>query len=365
MGLLSALFNSDSNSGGAWKNPDSPTIPQSTQQAPPSDLSHVMNYAGPLNRALATRPSQIPLYQSGEKSLPSFLKPMDYENMGMQQQDLRTIPGRSNEEVQSPMAPENQKNPFQMAYGRMWDDDDYRMKVLQNAPPEIIAQSIAQANSNPHSITKLSKANPLVDQMINSNVTDFYKNNMIGGISSKYESGGKTDIISSGKGDPGGASYGPYQLASKTGTLTSFIKQSPYSEQLAGLKPGTSEFNNKWKELSKDTDFIEAQHNFISQKNYQPLKSFATKLGVPDSRPINEALWSMGVQHGGAAKIVNKAVNTFKGDINTDQKGFVTHLYNTRNQYVNNLGGLSGGMKSSISNRYKNELNDVLKLYDS
>jgi hypothetical protein len=244
-------------------------------------------------------------------------------------------------------------------------DDDFRGRVLSGAPPELISNSIANAVQNPMSLTQLAKVNPAVNDMIQGNVNNFYQNNMIGGISSKYESGGKTNIISSGKGDPGGISYGPYQLASKTGTLSKFVNNSPYAEQLAGLKPGTTQFNSKWKELSEDPAFIESQHNFISQNNYQPVKSYAQQLGLPDNKALNEALWSMGVQHGGANKILNKAVKTFNGDINNDVGGFLQHLYNTRGQYVRGVSALGSGMKASLLNRYKNELSDVMNLYNA
>ena len=69
---------------------------------------------------------------------------------------------------------------------------------------------------------------------------------MLGDVSAKYESGnGGAKTISSGTGDPGGVSYGSYQLASKTGTLEAFLKASGYNKDFAGLTPGTSLFNEK------------------------------------------------------------------------------------------------------------------------
>ena len=46
---------------------------------------------------------------------------------------------------------------------------------------------------------------------------------MLGDLSAKYESSGSPATISSGEGDPGGKSYGRYQLASRMGSVRSFL----------------------------------------------------------------------------------------------------------------------------------------------
>src|SRR5215213_6924104 len=72
----------------------------------------------------------------------------------------------------------------------------------------------------------------------------------LGKLSEKYESGGRgPGTVSSGKGDPGGVSYGTYQLASKVGRADEFV-QKYYSDEFKGLKGGTDEFTKKWKELA-------------------------------------------------------------------------------------------------------------------
>src|SRR5580704_16014750 len=72
----------------------------------------------------------------------------------------------------------------------------------------------------------------------------------IGKLSEKYESGGRGPAtVSTGKGDPGGVSYGTYQLASKVGRADDFVKRY-YAEEFKGLKGGTPEFTAKWKELA-------------------------------------------------------------------------------------------------------------------
>jgi len=46
---------------------------------------------------------------------------------------------------------------------------------------------------------------------------------MLGELSSKYESNGNIGCISDGYGDPGGKSYGEYQLSSNAGSLQAFV----------------------------------------------------------------------------------------------------------------------------------------------
>ncbi|MEO7404886.1 MAG: hypothetical protein ABIU95_14560, partial [Burkholderiales bacterium] len=53
--------------------------------------------------------------------------------------------------------------------------------------------------------------------------TDWSRWEHLGKLSAKYESGGRASgTVSSGKGDPGGVSYGSYQLSSKVGTAQKF-----------------------------------------------------------------------------------------------------------------------------------------------
>lgn len=182
----------------------------------------------------------------------------------------------------------------------------------------------------------------------------------LGSISSKYESGsGGPGTISTGKGDPGGASYGTYQLASRTGTLQSFLKTSGYQSQFKGMQPGTAPFNAQWKDLAgSDPKFGDAQHSFIEKNNFAPVRSYADKLGIPATPGVNEALWSMGVQHGKATSIVSKA--GIQSGMPEPQ--IINKLYDARSDYVRGLDSLSPGMKQNVLDRYDQERQDVLGL---
>lgn len=183
---------------------------------------------------------------------------------------------------------------------------------------------------------------------------------MIGDKVAVFESGNRgTSAISSGKGDPGGASYGKYQLASNTGTLAKFLTMSGYDYAFMDLKPGTPEFNAKWKEMAQDQSFKDAEQRFMIKTHYEPLLAKVDNLGLPLSNPaVQEALFSMSVQHGGADKIVKKAGISENDDVST----IIDKLYKSRSSYVMNLGGLPASTKVSIMNRYRKEKEVVKEL---
>lgn len=130
---------------------------------------------------------------------------------------------------------------------------------------------------------------------------------ILGQTSKKFESGrGGAGTVSSGKGDAGGASYGTYQLASKTGTLQKFLNSTEYGQHFEGLTPGTAAFNAKWKELAAtDSNFGAAQLEFIKNTHYAPALENLRKNGIDLSgrgRAVHDALWSTSVQFGAGGR---------------------------------------------------------------
>lgn len=81
----------------------------------------------------------------------------------------------------------------------------------------------------------------------NANITQ------IGFISAKYETGGfNPGMISSGKGDFGGVSYGIPQFATNTGSADAFVTWLKEEDPEMGAyfkeySAGTEEFSNAWK----------------------------------------------------------------------------------------------------------------------
>lgn len=186
---------------------------------------------------------------------------------------------------------------------------------------------------------------------------------MLGDVSGKYESGNKGfDAIANNSQDPGGASYGKWQLAARTGTLNNFLKSSGYVAQFNNLTPGSQAFNNKWIELCKTQAFCDAQYNFIKDTHFEPVHRYwCNMVQLSDNGAIDEVLWSIAVQHSykGCCKIMDNA------EVNIPNKytdlDCIEQLYNARIDYVKGL-KLSSNILNSLLNRYKNECNDVKKL---
>ncbi len=142
----------------------------------------------------------------------------------------------------------------------------------------------------------------------------------LGALSEKYESGGRGPAtVSSGVGDPGGVSYGTYQLASKIGRADEFVKKH-YAKEFEGLKGGSDEFTKKWKELAKaDPDGLKAkEHDFIRETHYDPqvakvLKD--VKLDVSkQSAALRDVVWSVAVHHGPNTDVITTATKSLLSD---------------------------------------------------
>jgi hypothetical protein len=189
----------------------------------------------------------------------------------------------------------------------------------------------------------------------------------LGSISAEFESGGRgVTTVSSGRGDPGGVSYGAHQLASKTGTMSAFLESphaTAYAPMFEGTEPGTEAFNELYKTVAESDPegFAQAQKDFITEKHYSPVESFAADAGfTTEDRAIQEALFSMGVQHGGAKKIVKAAAKLLDDDPTVDEQ--VEALYAARSAYVKRLRKLPKKTKRSVLSRYRREQAKVMAL---
>ncbi len=183
---------------------------------------------------------------------------------------------------------------------------------------------------------------------------------MIGDVVKKYESGDKgSDAISNDKNDPGGASYGTYQLSSNAGTLRNFLVEKGYQKDFTGLVPGSPGFNAMWHKMSRLDSFCTAQYEFIKETHYDPLRTYANSVNILNTPAIDEALWSMSIQHGRCKTIVTYAVVNFF-DHDMDEVKTVKALYRSRCHYVETI-----GMSYLINQRYAQELKDVLGMIKS
>ena len=201
-----------------------------------------------------------------------------------------------------------------------------------------------------------------------SNAT-FNLHDEVGVLSEKYETGGRgVGTISSGRGDPGGISYGSWQLSSNAGTLDAYLKSpeaGKYGKQFAGLKINSPEFQKRWKQVAA-TDpagFAKSQHDFLLRQNVNPVMSYAASKGIDiGSKTIQNVLWSQAIQHGlkGNREIIDLAV---KKASPADTANLVEALYDARATYVAKLPGLQANTKESLIRRYKAEGSDALAMW--
>ena len=200
----------------------------------------------------------------------------------------------------------------------------------------------------------------------------------LGTLSAKYETGGRgPGTVSTGSGDPGGVSYGSYQMATKMGTVKSFVTQGgfPWLENFRNLTAGTAQFTAMWKKIAAEqTDaFQDAQHSYIKKTHYDLL---VAKILSDDSLDVNsrsqalqDVVWSTAVQHGGATPIVHRAcgnVSRPKSDPKYDEE-LIRAIYAERGRRKTD-GNLAYFSKSSssvqtgVANRFKNEQQDALAM---
>ncbi len=177
---------------------------------------------------------------------------------------------------------------------------------------------------------------------------------------------------SSGVGDAGGASYGAYQLASssKGGRQPqAFLKAegAPWASRFAGQDPTISngDFARTWKAVAaaEPQAFFNAQHAYIERTHYQPVVDAvkaSTGLDLTSrSRAVQDVVWSMSVQHGGAKGLVEEAVNALGSrptgqDRNYDE-ALINKLYDVRSAYVVDV-----VHRPDLMSRYATERRDAL-----
>ena len=129
--------------------------------------------------------------------------------------------------------------------------------------------------------------------------------------------GGGVGTVSSGRRDPGGASFGSFQLSANSGNVEAFVKSIhavSWSADLRGLKPSDPLFKQRWQAIAarEPEAFRRAQQEYLAQARYYPAVDFVWKKTGLDldrrSDAVREAIWSTSGQHGDAETFLPQAV---------------------------------------------------------
>ena len=203
----------------------------------------------------------------------------------------------------------------------------------------------------------------------------------LGSLSAKYESGGRgPGTIAHNAGDAGGASYGTYQIATKTGTMRDFEsylgQHNPdYAQALQGSTPGTPAFDRAWKGLAQSDPqgFEQAQHDFIQATHYDPAQRNIER-AVPGldfdqrSGAVRDVLWSTSVQNGsgGATNVFRRALAGTDPSTLSDQE-IIQRVYAERGadngeKYFSHS---SPAVRQSVERRFQSEQRDALQMLSS
>ncbi|MDE2619831.1 MAG: hypothetical protein KGL54_06680 [Sphingomonadales bacterium] len=195
----------------------------------------------------------------------------------------------------------------------------------------------------------------------------------LGALSARYESGGRgPGTVSSGQGDPGGVSYGLYQLASGTGALAAFLagEGARWATELGAAAPGSAGFTACWQAIARREPeaFAAAQHGFIARTHYAPLAAaLRARTGLDLARhsaALRAVCWSCAVQHGAAARLVVAAIATVDAACARTAADYdarlIRAIYAERGAYVTRLAARLGGaagdtLRTVASRRYPAE----------
>jgi hypothetical protein len=189
----------------------------------------------------------------------------------------------------------------------------------------------------------------------------------LGSLSAKWESGHLgSSAISCGLGDPGGVSYGLFQLSSTKGTLQDYLynEGKEYLPILREHVPGTKEFNQNWKllaELDRPT-FDKSQYDYIYRTHY---RRFCRKIENHFLLDINEfssvvkdVFWSTAVQHGPSNNVMENTFTKEEIFVLTEEE-IIDRIYNERLRKINGklayFPGVSRQIQKSLIRRYHAE----------
>lgn len=192
----------------------------------------------------------------------------------------------------------------------------------------------------------------------------------MGRLSARFESGGD-GIAAIGYDRTGGTSYGKYQIASRVGSMKSFLSfldgEAPdIAQRLRKAGPANTGSRrggmpDAWRAIAAEQPerFEELQEAFIRESHYRPaLEAIVQRTGLEEeslSPAMREVIWSTAVQHGpaGAARIFDRAddLSGRPEDASYERK-LISNVYKIR---AGQFGSSTSQVRAAVRNRFREE----------
>lgn len=195
---------------------------------------------------------------------------------------------------------------------------------------------------------------------------------ILGALSAKYETGGRgPGTVSGGRGDPGGVSYGSYQLASSLRRPEEFLAQegARWAPEFGRAVSGAPDFSRVWKAIARrePESFQAAQHDFIKRTHYDVQVAHVLAKAGDDidrrSDAVRNAVWSTAVQHGPQSDLVVRAM---MGGHPAD-RALLVAIYAERarrktDSRLVHFSRCSPAVQAGVAQRLQSELKDALAM---
>ena len=192
---------------------------------------------------------------------------------------------------------------------------------------------------------------------------------MIGQLSKRYESNGRPGAI--GFDAVGGWSYGLYQIATRTGTMSLFLTwlaNSAYKFAYERLKraggdiaarDGSDAFKAAWTALADDPEFTNAQHDYIKVSHYDVQAAWVKAAGVdPEQRSgaLRDVIWSTAVQHGAKTNVITGVIAEHGALPDAELIPLIYQERRTR------FGSSTAAVRASVMRRFDSEQAEALRM---
>lgn len=201
----------------------------------------------------------------------------------------------------------------------------------------------------------------------------------LGRLSARFESGGE-GIAAIGYDRNGGTSYGKYQIASRVGSMKSFLgfldSEAPdLAQRLRKAGPANTGSRrggmpDAWRAIAKEQPerFEELQEAFIRESHYKPaMESIVARTGLEAdslSPAMREVIWSTAVQHGpaGAARIFERADDlSGRPEDAAYERRLISNVYKLR---AGQFGSSTTQVRQAVRSRFREEQQLALNMLD-